>query len=385
MKKIKLYNQIAEKGLSLFDDDYLVGEVSNADAILVRSANLHEIPLEEPLQAIVRAGAGTNNIPIDKCSEKGIVVFNTPGANANAVKELVLMGMLLSSRPVLDANNWLKQQKGSEDLATLVEKEKKRFKGCELSGKTLGVIGLGAIGLEVANMALHLGMEVIGYDPYLKVKSAWQLSRHVQLTKSLDTLYHKSDYITIHVPYMDATKHMIDVVALAKMKDGVRILNFARGGLVDEDAMCHALTSGKVKHYVVDFPSERMLKQPQAICIPHLGASTPESEENCAVMAVQQLKDYLENGNIINAVNLPNVSMDRSSGTRITCFHHNVPNMLAQISNIVSSQSLNIANMLNKSKQDYAYTIIDLDDKDIKGVVEKLKQIPAVLKVQVYE
>lgn len=385
MKKVKLYNKIAVKGLELFDDNYEVNEsIDDPDGILVRSAKLHDMELNDQLKAIVRAGAGTNNIPIERCSEKGIVVFNTPGANANAVKELVFAGMLLSARPVLDACNWLKKQ-DDENIAEVVEKEKSRFKGNELSGKVLGVIGLGAIGLKVANTAFHLGMEVYGYDPYLKVESAWQLSRNVHLSKSLDELYHKCDYISLHVPLTETTKNLIDVVALAKMKEGVSIMNFARGGLVDEEAMCKALDNGKVKHYVVDFPSTRMKKQKNAICIPHLGASTPEAEENCAVMAVHQMRDYLENGNIVNAVNLPNISMERSNGVRITCFHHNVPNMLAQISQIVSAQHLNIANMMNKSKNEYAYTIVDLDEKNCGNVVEQLATIPAVLKVQTFE
>ena len=385
MKKIKLYNKLAKKGLALFADEYEVGEdVEGEDGILVRSAKLHDIALHDNLKAIARAGAGTNNIPIEKCSEKGIVVFNTPGANANAVKELVLAGMLLSARPFHEGINWVDSLTQKEGIAELVEAEKSNFKGNELAGKTLGVIGLGAIGIKVANLALHLGMEVYGYDPYLSIRSAWQLSRNVKLTKSLDDVYRNCDYITIHVPQTKETKDMIDVVALAKMKDGVRILNFARGGLVDEDAMCKALDEGKVKNYICDFPSERILHQKGAICLPHLGASTPESEENCAIMAVNQMRDYLENGNVENAVNLPNVTLERGNGARITCFHKNVPNMLAQISQVVSKANLNIANMLNKSKGDYAYTIVDVDAMDFGDVVEQLEKIDAILKVQTY-
>ncbi len=385
MKKIKLYNKLSQKGLDLFEDEYTIGEeVQNEDGILVRSAKLHDIELNENLKAIARAGAGTNNIPIDKCSEKGIVVFNTPGANANAVKELVLAGMLLSARPFHEGINWVDSLTQKEGIAELVEAEKSNFKGNELAGKTLGVIGLGAIGIKVANLALHLGMEVYGYDPYLSIRSAWQLSRNVKLTKSLDDVYRNCDYITIHVPQTKETKDMIDVVALAKMKDGVRILNFARGGLVDEDAMCKALDEGKVQNYICDFPSERILHQKGAICLPHLGASTPESEENCAVMAVKQMRDYLENGNVENAVNLPNVTLERGEGARITCFHKNVPNMLAQISQVVSQANLNIANMLNKSKNDYAYTIVDVDSQELGDVVEQLEKIDAILKVQTY-
>lgn len=383
--KIKLYNKIAKKGLDLFDDQYEYSDtITEEDAILVRSAKLHDIELNDNLKAIARAGAGTNNIPITKCSEKGIVVFNTPGANANAVKELVIAGMLLAARPVYQAVNWLEGVKQKEGIAELVEAEKSRFKGSELEGKALGVIGLGAIGIKVANLALHLGMEVYGYDPYLSVQAAWQLSRNVKLVKSLDEIYRNSDYITIHVPLNDKTKAMIDVVALAKMKDGVNILNFARGGLVDQKAMVKALNEGKVAHYVCDFPDEKIMHKKNTICIPHLGASTPESEENCAVMAVNQLRDYLENGNIKNAVNLPNCSMERSGEVRITCFHHNVPNMLAQISQTVSAKGLNIANMLNKSKGEYAYTIVDVDEAKGTDIVAELEKIPAILKVQVY-
>lgn len=383
--KIKLYNKIAKKGLDLFDDQYEYSDtITEEDAILVRSAKLHDIELNDNLKAIARAGAGTNNIPITKCSEKGIVVFNTPGANANAVKGLVIAGMLLAARPVYQAVNWLEGVKQKEGIAELVEAEKSKFKGSELEGKALGVIGLGAIGIKVANLALHLGMEVYGYDPYLSVQAAWQLSRNVKLVKSLDEIYRNSDYITIHVPLNDKTKAMIDVVALAKMKDGVNILNFARGGLVDQKAMVKALNEGKVAHYVCDFPDEKIMHQKNTICIPHLGASTPESEENCAVMAVNQLRDYLENGNIKNAVNLPNCSMERSGEVRITCFHHNVPNMLAQISQTVSAKGLNIANMLNKSKGEYAYTIVDVDEAKGTDIVAELEKIPAILKVQVY-
>lgn len=388
MKKIKLYNKISSKGLDLFDNDYIYEEdlpVEEADGILVRSAKLHDINLDGNLKAIARAGAGVNNVPVDKCSEKGIVVFNTPGANANAVKELVLAGMLLSARPTFEAMKWLDTVKENENLAELAEKEKSRFKGRELAGKTLGVIGLGAIGIKVANMALHLDMEVIGYDPFLSVQSAWQLSRNVKLTKNLDDIYRNCDFITLHVPYSEKTKNMIDIVALAKMKNGVTILNYARGGLVDEDDMLRAMKEGKVKNYVSDFASVKMMKDKKFICTPHLGASTPEAEENCAVMAVNQMRDYLEHGNITNSVNLPNVSMERSGDIRITCFHHNVPNMLAQISQTISAAGLNIENMINKSKKDYAYTIVDVDKADIDGVVEKLNAIDAILKVNVYE
>ena len=383
--KIQLYNKISNKGLILFSGDYEIGEnIENPDGILVRSAKLHDIPLEGNLKAIARAGAGVNNVPVDKCSEKGIVVFNTPGANANAVKELVLAGMLLSARPTFKAMQWLETVKDDENLEQLAEKEKSRFKGCELAGKTIGIIGLGAIGIKVANMALHLGMEVYGCDPYLSVQSAWQLSRNVKLVNSNDEIFARCDYISLHVPMTPNTKNMIDANALNKMKDGVTILNYARGGLVDEDAMLEAMNNGKVKNYVSDFASVKMMKHENYICTPHLGASTPEAEENCAVMAVNQMRDYLENGNITNSVNLPNISMERSGAIRITCFHKNEPNMLAQISQIISAAGLNIENMINKSKKEYAYTIVDVDQANVDDVVDKLNTIPAILKVNVY-
>lgn len=383
--KIQLYNKISNKGLILFNGEYEIGEnIENPDGILVRSAKLHDIPLDGNLKAIARAGAGVNNVPVDKCSEKGIVVFNTPGANANAVKELVLAGMLLSARPTFKAMQWLETVKDDENLEQLAEKEKSRFKGCELAGKTIGIIGLGAIGIKVANMALHLGMEVYGCDPYLSVQSAWQLSRNVKLVNSNDEIFARCDYISLHVPMTPNTKNMIDANALNKMKDGVTILNYARGGLVDEDAMLEAMNNGKVKNYVSDFASPKMMKHDNYICTPHLGASTPEAEENCAVMAVNQMRDYLENGNITNSVNLPNISMERSGAIRITCFHKNEPNMLAQISQTISAAGLNIENMINKSKKEYAYTIVDVDQANVDDVVEKLNTIDAILKVNVY-
>ena len=386
MINIKLYNKISSKGLNLFDGKYNVDvDIDKPDAILVRSAKLHDIELNDELKAIARAGAGVNNIPVDKCSEKGIVVFNTPGANANAVKELVLAGMLLSARPTFEAMKWLDSVKDEENIGELAEKEKSKFKGCELQGKTLGVIGLGAIGLKVANMALHLGMDVYGYDPYLSVESAWQLSRNVKLVKSVEEIYKYSDYISLHVPMTDTTKNMIDANAIKLMKEKVVLLNYARGGLVNEEDMLIALEEGKVRKYVSDFASNKMMKQKNFICTPHLGASTPEAEENCAYMAVHQVMDYLENGNIKNSVNLPNVSMERSGEIRITCFHYNTPNMLAQISQTISKANLNIENMINKSKKDYAYTMVDIDQADIDEVVEQLKQIPSILKVQVYK
>ncbi|MDF9823725.1 D-3-phosphoglycerate dehydrogenase [Breznakia sp. PF5-3] len=383
--KIKLYNKISPKGLSRVNRDlYEVGEdIQGEDGILVRSAKLHDLDFNDNLKAIVRAGAGVNNIPIDRCSENGIVVFNTPGANANAVKELVFAGMLLSARPVFNAMTWVETLTDTEDVATLVEKEKSKFTGNELRGKKLGIIGLGAIGIKVANLALHFGMEVYGYDPYISIASAWQLSRKVHYAKTMDELYEKCDYLSIHVPLSDKTRNMVDEEAISKMKENVCILNFARGGLVDEDAICKALDENRIKNYVCDFPNSKILHQKGVICIPHLGASTPESEENCAIMAVNQITDFLENGNILNSVNLPNVTLDRSGEARVTCFHKNTPNMIAQISQTISDGGMNIENLINKSKGDYAYTIVDVNSKEVASVAEQLQKIPEILRVTI--
>lgn len=380
---IKLYNKISNKGLSRLDKSlYTCSEdVENPDGILVRSAKLHDIEFNKELKAIVRAGAGVNNIPIDRCSEAGIVVFNTPGANANAVKELVFAGMLLSARPVFDAMSWVETLNGDEDVATLVEKEKSKFVGNEIRGKKIGIIGLGAIGIKVANLALHFGMEVYGYDPYISIDAAWQLSRKVHYAKTLDELYEKCDYISIHVPLNGKTKDMINDEAIAKMKENVCILNFARGGLVDEDAVCTALDEGRMKNYVCDFPNGNILHKKGVICIPHLGASTPESEDNCAIMAADQLSDFLENGNILNSINLPNLTLDRSGEARITCFHKNTPNMIAQISQTISGEGINIENLINKSKDEYAYTVVDVNSKSLDAVIAKLDAIDDILKV----
>jgi len=381
--KIRLYNKISNKGLSRFDlNQYTYDEdTKQPDGILVRSAKLHDLEFNKELKAIVRAGAGVNNIPISRCSEAGIVVFNTPGANANAVKELVFAGMLLSARPVYDALSWVKTLDEQEDIAQIVEKEKSKFVGNELRGKKIGIIGLGAIGIKVANLALHFGMEVYGYDPYISIRSAWQLSRKVHYASTLDELYEKCDYISIHVPLNDKTKNLINDEALAKMKENVCILNFARGGLVDEESICKALTNKKIKNYVCDFPNGNILHQKGVICIPHLGASTPESEDNCAIMAVDELSDFLENGNIRNAVNLPNISLDRSGVARITCFHKNTPNMIAQISNTISKEGINIENLINKSKDEYAYTMVDVNSTALSKVIIKLNEIEDILKV----
>lgn len=383
--KIKLYNKISKKGLSRFNrDQYECSDsVEHEDGILVRSAKLHDLTFDENLKAIVRAGAGVNNIPIERCSEAGVVVFNTPGANANAVKELVFAGMLLSARPVVDSVDWVKSLVVNEQVESLVEKEKSRFIGSELRGKKLGIIGLGAIGIKVANLALHFGMEVYGYDPFISIDAAWQLSRKVHYAKTLEELYEKCDYITIHVPLNDKTKNMINHEAIMKMKQNVCILNFARGGLVDEDAICDALAKEEIRNYVTDFPNAKILGRQGVICIPHLGASTPESEENCAIMAADQMMDFLENGNIMNAVNLPNMTMDRSGETRITCFHRNEPNMIAQISQAISEHGINIENLINKSKGGYAYTMVDLNSKSVDDVVQSLIQNANILRVNV--
>ena len=386
MFKIKTMNKISPKGLAeLPTDSYIVGDdVMNEDGILVRSAKLHEYPFPENLRAIARAGAGTNNIPVDRCSEAGIVVFNTPGANANAVKELVLCAMLVASRDVMGGSAWVREQAQTEgvDVAATVEKGKAAFVGPELYRKTLGVIGLGAIGALVANVALSLGMEVYGYDPYLSVDAALRLDRHVHVVKDIAELYKVSDYITIHVPYMDETRHTIDADALAAMKDGVRVINLARGELVDDDAMIAALESGKAACYVTDFPNNKITLAKHVVAIPHLGASSPESEENCAVMAAQELRDYLENGNIKNSVNFPSVEMERTGVQRLCVIHRNIPAMLANITRQLSEDGVNVPNMTNKSKGDYAYTIVDVDSPVTDEAIADLKAIPGIIRMR---
>ena len=385
MYKIKTYNKISKIGLEVFDDKYTIGdEVENADGAIVRSAALHDVEFPASLMAIARAGAGTNNIPIDRCSEQGIVVFNTPGANANAVKELVIAGMLISSRRVIPAIEWAKTLKGEGDaVGKLVEKGKGAFAGPELKGKTLGIIGLGAIGVMVANAANHLGMTVYGYDPYLSVNSAWNLTHNAIHIYDINEIYKKCDYISIHVPLTDTTKNMIDASAIANMKDGVRILNFARAGLVNSNDMLAALEKGKVAAYVTDFPTDEMLCVDGVIAIPHLGASTPESEDNCADMAARQLIDYIENGNITNSVNMPAISMPRSGKFRVCVIHKNIPNMLTAITGIVAENNVNIENMLNKSRGDYAYTMLDINVDDTATVKERIAAIDGVIKVRV--
>ena len=387
MYKIKTMNKISQKGLCLLDaEQFTVGDdVQSEDGILVRSAKLHDYNFPDNLRAIARAGAGTNNIPIDRCSEAGIVVFNTPGANANAVKELVICAMLVASRDILGGSAWVREQAQTEgvDVAAAVEKGKSAFVGPEVYRKTLGVIGLGAIGALVANIALSLGMEVYGYDPYLSVDAALRLDRHVHVVKDPDILYQNADYITIHVPYMDATHHTINAETIGKMKDGVRIINLARGELVDVDAMIAALEADKVACYVTDFPNNKITLAKNVVAIPHLGASSPESEENCAVMAVQELSDYLLNGNIKNSVNLPNVEMARSGVLRLGIIHRNIPAMLANITMLLSQEGVNVENMTNKSKGDYAYTMVDVSAEVDEKVINEIKAIPGILRVRV--
>ena len=378
-------NKIAACGTDRLGAAYTItDEMAGAAGVLVRSAAMHDMDLPESLLGIARAGAGVNNIPIDKCSEQGIVVFNTPGANANAVKELVLAGLFLASRKVVDGINWAQGLKGEGDaVAKLVEKGKSAYAGPEILGKKLGVIGLGAIGVLVANAAVALGMDVYGYDPYLSVDAAWKLSRHIHHANTLDEIYAECDYITVHVPLNDGTRKMINAETIATMKDGVRILNFARAGLVDSDAMLAALADGKVAAYVVDFPTEEMLGVENVIAIPHLGASTPESEDNCAVMAADQIKDYLENGNIKNSVNYPDVQVPRSGDSRICVLHKNIPNMLAQISAVVSADGVNIEAMTNKSRKDFAYTILDIIGEAKDSFTKDILAIEGVIRVRV--
>ena len=384
MFKIKTLNKISQKGLKrLSPESYIYADdIENPDAVLVRSASMHDAVMGDNLLAIARAGAGVNNIPVETCGEKGIVVFNTPGANANAVKELVLAGLFLSSRKIVAGIEWSRTLKGGDDVKKAVEKGKGAFAGPEISGKKLGVIGLGAIGANVANCAVALGMEVYGYDPFMSVDTAWHLSSSIKHALDIKEIFAECDYITLHVPLNDSTRNTVCADTLAVMKDGVRILNFARGELVNSADIISALESGKVASYVTDFPSDELLGVDGIIAIPHLGASTPESEDNCARMAVRQLKDYLENGNIVNSVNLPSVSALRSSACRICLIHRNIPNMLTQISGIVSAENVNIDNMLNKSRGELAYTMIDVPAAG-DSVIEKLTGIDGMIKVRV--
>ncbi len=387
MFKILTLNKIAKCGVDRLDNDvfHVTDDCENPDGIILRSFNMHDMELPDSLLAVSRAGAGVNNIPIDACSEKGIVVFNTPGANANAVAELVMAGLLLSSRKVVAGIEWAKTLKGEGDgVGKLVEKGKGAFVGPEIKGKKLGVIGLGAIGALVANQAVALGMDVEGYDPYISVDAAWKLSRHIKKSSDLKMMVSRCDYITIHMPLTDSTKHIINDEIFDCMSEGTRLLNFARGELVDTDALKRAIDSGKIACYVTDFPSEATLGIDNCINIPHLGASTPESEDNCAVMAADEIKDFILHGNIKNSVNFPNCELPVESKYRVTIAHKNVPNMLSNFSSLFADENINIVNMINKSKKDYAYTLVDVDSVPA-DLVQRLYAIDGVCKVRVIE
>lgn len=383
---VQTLNNISKRGLRLLDENYTVADAMEApDAILVRSAKMHDMDIPESVKFIGRAGAGVNNIPLDKCSEQGIVVCNSPGANANAVKELVALGMLMSSRKVVDGIEWTKSLLDETgDVGAAVEKGKKAFVGPELYGKKMGVVGLGAIGVLVANMAVDFGMKVYGFDPYLSIEHAWGLSRKVKRSISKEAVFKNCDYISLHIPFMEGTKNFVDAETLKETKKGLRLMNFARGGLVDDAALKAALEDGTVAAYVVDFPNEETLRMPNVINIPHLGASTPESEENCAVMAVEELREYLENGNIVNSVNYPNCSMGVCNSVhRITVNHRNIPNMIGQITAVLAGHNINISDMTNKNKGEWAYTMIDVDSEVESNVKEALKTIDGVTRVRV--
>ncbi|MEE0111305.1 MAG: phosphoglycerate dehydrogenase [Oscillospiraceae bacterium] len=385
MFHVHYLNKISDKGTALWTDNYQnVDTVEAADAILVRSANMHDMHLPENLLAVARAGAGVNNIPLTSCAEEGIVVFNTPGANANAVMELALCGMLLGCRDVVGGINWVQSIKGSSEISRLVEKGKSQFAGCEIRHKSLGVIGLGNVGGPLANAARGLGMNVYGCDPFISIDAAWHLDSHIIRVKERDEIYSQCDIISLHTPLLDDTRGMINAEAISKMKDGVIILNFARDLLVDDDAMAEALASGKVARYVTDFPNEKTANMPGCIAIPHLGASTEESEDNCAKMAVKEMMNYLENGNINNSVNYPNCDMGvcQAEG-RITLLHRNIPNSLGRFTAAIASENINIAGLMNKSRGEYAYTMLDFDQHPSEAVVEHLKQVEGVVRVRV--
>ena len=384
MYKYKCLNPIAKIGLNNFNDQYqVVDNVDEAEGILVRSANMLEMDFSENLLAVARAGAGVNNIPLDRCTQKGIVVFNTPGANANGVKEMVLAAMLIASRDIIGGTEWVKANAGDPDIAKLTEKSKKKFAGTEIFGKKLGIIGLGAIGVRVANAARQLGMEVYGYDPYLSIDAAWRLSSDVKHVTNVDDIYSKCDIITIHVPALDSTKGMINKDAIAKMKKGVILINLARDILCNEVDVLAGINAGRIRKYVTDFPNPTIAGHDGCIVIPHLGASTEESEDNCAVKAVLELKDYLENGNINNSVNLPNCDMGICNKPRVAIFHKNVANMISQFTTVFGEAGMNISDMTNKSRGDYAYTLIDLEDTVNDDIVKKLEKVDGVIRVRV--
>ncbi len=378
-------NAISKAGLEVFDEKYTkTEEINDADAVLVRSAAMHDMEFGSNLKVIARAGAGVNNIPLGKCAEKGIVVFNTPGANANAVKELVIAGLFLASRDIVGGVNWVQSERQNEDIAKLTEAEKKKFAGHEIQGKKLGVIGLGAIGVQVANTAVHLGMEVYGYDPYISVNAAWSLSRHITHIKNVEDIYKNCDFITIHVPLLESTKKMIGKEAIAMMKEDVVVMNFARDLLVDEEAMVVALREKKVKHYVTDFPNTTTAGVKGAIVTPHIGASTEESEDNCAAMAAKEIREFLENGNIRNSVNYPNCDLGPAGEfARLSISHRNIKNMLNQFTVVFAEEGLNIEHMTNGSRGDYAYSMFDLSQAPSAEALEKLRAIAGVVRVRV--
>ena len=385
MVNVHYLNPISAKGTALWTEDYQKCErLEDAQAVMVRSAAMHDLELPDNLLAVARAGAGVNNIPLDKCAEQGIVVFNTPGANARSVMELALCGMLLASRDIVGGINWVQSIKDQPDVGKLVEKGKSKFAGHEIYGKSLGIIGLGAIGGPLANRARKLGMDVYGCDPHISVEAAWHLDRHVQRVKTNEEIYANCDVITLHVPLLDSTRKMINAEAISKMKDGVIILNFARDLLVDDDAMAEALASGKVSRYVTDFPNEKTANMPGCIAIPHLGASTEESEDNCAKMAVRQIMNYIENGNIVNSVNFPACDMGLCTKPgRILILHRNIPNSLGRLTSAVAKENVNISDLLNRSKGEYACTMLDLDEPASAAVVDDLKNVEGVLRVRV--
>ncbi len=387
MAKIFCLNKIAVQGLDALPEEYAITEdINEADAIMVRSAKMHDMDLPESIKAIARAGAGVNNIPLEKCAEEGIVVFNTPGANANGVKELVIAGMLVALRNLKGGMDWVDANKDDETIDKDMEKAKGQFAGTELKGKNLGIIGLGAIGVLTANAAVNLGMHVYGYDPYLSVSNALHLSNHVHILKSCEEVYRQCDVISIHVPLSDDTKEMINKEAFSVMKDGTVLLNFARGGLINDDDLKEAMESGKISKYVTDFPDAKTAGFENTIAFPHLGASTEESELNCAIMAAEEIADYLDNGNITHSVNYPDLDMGPvHQAGRVTLLHRNIPNMLNSITAVVSSENINIAKMINKSRGEYAYTVIDLDTRIADASVEKIKEIDGMIRVRVLE
>ena len=384
MYQVRYLNEISPKGTALWTDNYTIApELENAQAALVRSASMHDMALPEGLLAVARAGAGVNNIPLDRCAEAGIVVFNTPGANANGVKEMAICGMLLGSRDVVGGIEWVKSIKDEGDVAKKVEKGKSKFAGNEIMNKKLGVIGLGAIGGPLANAAIGLGMEVYGYDPYISIDAAWHLDSHIIPVKTLEEIYEACDIITVHVPLLDSTRGMINAAAMEKMKDGVILLNFARDALVNDDDLEAALKTGKVKRYITDFPNDRTANMAGVVAIPHLGASTEEAEDNCARMAVKQVMQYLENGNIINSVNFPNCDMGVCTKPgRIVILHRNIPNTLSRFTGVVAAENINISDLMNRSRGEYACTILDLDAKPSEQVIETLSQMDGVLRVR---